>query len=264
MEGSILFLFIALLLHFITFVWLTIVAFKRSVLWGLLVFFLSFLFAPIPAIIFAVTNWFDAKKPFLAYLLTMILVFVPLVMMASHYDEQFWLTFKQKTESGEISDDQAMEYLFNPDAIYEQETETDTQSGTDPMDVTGEPQSATDAIGTDADSEVEEEPEVIVEQERSPYPKAGDVKPDPLAAKKKAVPKDSVQVSLDRISNYKGRYFIVTTKSGSQHRGILVKVTKSRILLERKIYGGTFNYKVLKSKIKRLDMLKKEYVDDGS
>lgn len=269
METYILFIVIAALLNFAAFIWLVITGFKRSVLWGLLIFF----FSPLSALIFAITNWFDAKKPFLAYLLTSILVLVPIFMMMSNYDQEFILTLNEKIESGEIREDEAWEYILNPELLYEQETEADSQNATDiQLDESGQPLQETDANATSlkgdakdaADPAAEQEPDVIVEEERSPYPKAGDAKPDPLAIKKKEAPKDSVKVSLSKISNYKGRYFIVTTKSGKQHRGILKKITKSRIILERKIYGGTFTYKVLKKEIKRLDMLKKEYIDDGS
>ena len=293
METNFLFIFIALFLHFIAFVWLVITAFKRSVVWGLAVFFLSLLIAPIPAIVFAVTNWFDAKKPFLAYLLTMILVFVPLVMMSNSVDQEFMLRLQEKVESGEIKESEMMEYINNPELLDEldQQAEGLADDGV-VLNEQGEPIPNTpdgksgeewedikpvvedpDKPGADkpadakatAEKSGKEEPEVIVEEEEySDYPKRGQVKPDPLVTKRKPAPKDSVKVSVSKIGNYKGRYFIITTKSGSQHRGILKKITKSRIVLERKIYGGTFTYKILKSKIKRVDMLKKEYIDDGT
>ena len=54
---------LAWVLSLVGYLWLAIVGFKRSVLWGLLVLLLS----PVTAIIFAMTNWFDARKPFLVY-----------------------------------------------------------------------------------------------------------------------------------------------------------------------------------------------------
>ena len=52
------------LVCFAAFIWLVVVAFKRSPLWGVLVF----LFSPITAIIFAIQNWQESKKPFLVYI----------------------------------------------------------------------------------------------------------------------------------------------------------------------------------------------------
>ena len=51
------------LVSFGGFIWLVVVAFKESALWGILVLFLS----PITALIFALKNWQEAKKPFLVY-----------------------------------------------------------------------------------------------------------------------------------------------------------------------------------------------------
>ncbi|MEJ2398236.1 MAG: hypothetical protein P8Z67_08310 [Gammaproteobacteria bacterium] len=48
-------------LNLVGFLWLEIVAFKRGVVWGLLVVLLS----PITAIVFSLVNWFEARKPFL-------------------------------------------------------------------------------------------------------------------------------------------------------------------------------------------------------
>jgi len=51
-----------------SFIWLLIVVFRESLLWGFLVFFLS----PFSAIAFAVYHWDEAKKPFLVYLAAML------------------------------------------------------------------------------------------------------------------------------------------------------------------------------------------------
>jgi hypothetical protein len=51
------------LIAFCAYIWLVVVAFKRSALWGVLVL----LFSPIAAIVFAIKNWSESKKPFLIY-----------------------------------------------------------------------------------------------------------------------------------------------------------------------------------------------------
>lgn len=294
METYILLLIIAVVLNLAAFIWLVITGFKRSVLWGILVF----LFSPLAALIFAVTNWFDAKKPFLAYLLTSILVLVPLSMIGNKINPQNIERLNEKVAAGEIEQNEWIKYLFDPESLDELDKKDSADDGEVVLDESGEPVlDAPDSSGAAKDEWVDikpvvvdpdkapadkkpgdkvsedkisgdktqkEEPEVIVEEkEPSPYPKAGEVKPDPLVTKRKDEPKDSVRVSLSKIANYKGRYFVVTKKDGSQHRGILVKITTTRIILERKIYGGRFTYKIRKTKIKRLDMLKKEYIDNG-
>ena len=270
MESHLLFLLIAGLLNFAAFIWLLITAFKRSIVWGLLVFF----FSPLTALLFAITNWYDAKKPFLAYLLTTILMLIPIYMMMSAANLQNVQRVQELVDSGEIQENEAVEYLLNPELLEERERAKEQAESGIVVDEAGEPvpgalTSDTAITGVEnsdqqaVEQKADVETEVIVEEkEPSPYPKTGEVKPDPLQVKKKEAVKDSVKVSVSKIGNYKGRYFIVTTKSGTQHRGILVSNTDSRIVLERKIYGGTFTYKILKSKIKTIDMLKKEYVEE--
>ena len=53
-----------------SFIWLVIVAFRESLIWCLLVF----LFSPISAIAFSIYHWDEAKKPFLIYLATTIIL----------------------------------------------------------------------------------------------------------------------------------------------------------------------------------------------
>jgi len=51
---------------FTSLIWLVIVAFRQSLLWGFLVLFLY----PFTAVIFAIKNWSDAKKPFMIHVLS--------------------------------------------------------------------------------------------------------------------------------------------------------------------------------------------------
>ena len=57
----------------VAWIWLLVVAFRASLGWGLLVFFLSWLLIPI--IVFAVKFWTEAKRPVILYALGMILAF---------------------------------------------------------------------------------------------------------------------------------------------------------------------------------------------
>lgn len=51
------------------YLWLSMVAFKRSIPWGLLVLLLS----PITAIVFALMHWFESRKPFVVYISSFLL-----------------------------------------------------------------------------------------------------------------------------------------------------------------------------------------------
>lgn len=72
-----LFSIILLLIGLASFIWLVIVAFRESAVWGLLVF----LFSPISAAAFSIYHWEEAKKPFLVYL-TATIIFIAMFFNA--------------------------------------------------------------------------------------------------------------------------------------------------------------------------------------
>jgi hypothetical protein len=71
---------VAVVLTLIGYFWLANVGFKRSVLWGVLILLLS----PITAIVYAMTNWFDARKAFLTYIVSFVLMCGAAILI---YDE---------------------------------------------------------------------------------------------------------------------------------------------------------------------------------
>ncbi len=288
MDTYFIILAIALLLTTIGFVWLVVVGFKRSILWGILIFLLS----PFTAIAFAFTNWYEAKYAFLLHILSLTAFLgVGYVLIADEIGLERIQKVSTAVESGQIKDNEFFLYL-DPNTLLPGEEDEELEAGIDldgdgiidtPQKViTGEETTTTDGekrvvdpIVTVDDTEITklteskegEELEVIITEDKKPkldYPTPGNITADPLVAPKKKTESASVRVKLSKVNRYIGRYFIITTKKGTQHRGILVKVTKSRIILERKIYGGTFRYKVSKKRIKRLDMFKKEYIEDLS
>ncbi len=296
MDTNVLVFAIALLLNLVGFIWLVVVGFKRSIAWGILIFLLS----PFSAIIFAVTNWYDAKGSFLLYFITLIAVLASgFLIVEQHGGVERFEKVSAALESGQIKENEVLLYLDpntllpgeeddseeaelgidldgdgiidTPEAVITGEepesvsrnnlTESDSKRGTD-RGIEAGAKDRTKRAETDNDEELV----VIIEEKQKAlsYPTPGTIVTDPLVAPKKKVKSGSVRVKLSKINNYIGRYFIVTTKKGNEHRGILVKVTKSRFILERKIYGGTFRYKISRKRVKRIDMLKKEYIDELS
>jgi hypothetical protein len=60
--------YLGMVLGLVGFIWLVVVAFKKSVWWGL-----GTLIVPFVGLIFAIMNWQTAKTPFLVYLAGVIL-----------------------------------------------------------------------------------------------------------------------------------------------------------------------------------------------
>ncbi len=68
-------MFIGFVLAFVGGIWLLIVAFQESLLWGLGCFFL-----PIVSLIFVVMYWEDAKKPFLVNIAGLVPLFLGIML----------------------------------------------------------------------------------------------------------------------------------------------------------------------------------------
>ncbi len=265
---------IALVVNLIGFIWLVVVGFQRSILWGILIF----LFSPITAIIFSIMYWYEAKKPFLIYLISSIVFVVGAVMMVSQSDAGKMLEIMQKIESGEIQPNEVYDYmekkhpdLVPPDAMPP--GMSDESLPADPAQVTDGEDKPADALPADAEAGKGETPDFDAQakqteqssqpaEDKSRFPSPGSIKPDPLISKKQPKESPTVRVSMENIANYTGRYFIITTRDGNQHRGLLMKVTKTNLQLTRKLYGGNFEYRVARKNVKYADMLKKEYVKE--
>ena len=100
--GSVILIILLAIVVLVSWVWLLVVAFKESVLWGILVF----LFSPVTAIIFAILNWREAKKPFLVYMVTSVIyIAVFFNVFFSMFTEMGVMENMQQVESGEISEE---------------------------------------------------------------------------------------------------------------------------------------------------------------
>ena len=255
------------LIAFAANIWLLIVAFQRSVLWGLAVFFI-----PFAALVFAVMYWQDAKKPFLIMLVASIAMGISLVMVFPQMNTEQFADVMEGVQSGQIKPNEAFEQYDKQDAPLA-EGIPPAGEGTTPaepmaIDETGLPMAMTGKVGdvkteSVAKQAMEEQESAPPQQEEvSPFPSPGKVKPDPLAVKKQKAESPTVRVKLENIGTYKGRYFIITTKDGKQHRGLLKKVSDSSLFMNRKLYGGNFDFVVAKKQVAHLDMLKEEYVKE--
>ena len=99
------------LLSFCALIWLVVRAFKRSVLWGLAVLFLS----PISATVFGIKYWYEERKPFLAYVGT----FIPAFALGMYVFTAWggWdiaresLSLHEGTQSGTLSEEQALAFM---------------------------------------------------------------------------------------------------------------------------------------------------------
>lgn len=89
------------------FIWLVVVAFKRSVLWGLLVLFLS----PITAIVFAIKFWQESKKPFLAYIGSSVVSFALIIYAVSAMGGLAMMGMAGRMATSDVSEEEAAQFM---------------------------------------------------------------------------------------------------------------------------------------------------------
>lgn len=285
------------------YLWMVVTGFKRSVLWGVLVTLLY----PLTAIIFAATNWFDARKPFIVYVVSMLMLIgtgwaiyievgtrnasqIAARLHSGKLDpgEAFGLVRKALNHVGPIDLfaeelKQAAAGQTTGNASSEQMADA-VKTAVTPTEITQAPVPAPEEQSPPAETETaavkpeaaepakseaaekkasttEPETEATNKEAEEPaapkYPTPDLVQPDPLVPKKKKEEPKSIEVSVSKLPKYIGHYFIITMKKGHEQRGLLVKINDTTLVLNRKLYGGNFEYRISKSQIKSIHMLTK-------
>lgn len=266
---------VALLIHVVMNLWLIVSAFTRSVLWGILVL----LFSPLTAIAYGITNFRDAKLPFLLYLGSIVFAVVAFIMISP----KEWQDVCERTAI--CVGVQPAE----PDAHANPVPATPSQSGLTAPAVTPAlptPQqpgaTATSAApGNQPPLQVNlpapaaktatpaSVPDTAPKSEAAPAKKENKdpmanfpakhslVQEDPLQVKKVEPPKLTETIKPSRVGKYLNRYLIVTLSNKVERRGLLKKVTNTTLTLERKWREkGSTSYSVNRSQIKKIQVLK--------
>ena len=90
-----------------SYIWLAVVAFRRGVLWGILILLLS----PITAVIFAFKYWFEAKKPFLLYMVCFTLYFSYTGYIFVHMGGPEMFNMADRIERGEFTEEDTFNFM---------------------------------------------------------------------------------------------------------------------------------------------------------
>lgn len=294
---------LAWLLSLVGYLWLAIVAFKRSVVWGVLVLLLS----PITAIIYSLMNWFDARKAFLVYIVSFLLCTGSAVYIYGEVGMGNMQQISARMHDGKLAPARAYQLILkglnhtgSTDLFAEDttspsidanqtkpaasqgtatpvaaKTATNLAQGQDQaaFAATNKPTAKTQDASKPTVSQASAKPEPApadktaskdasdvtedTQKEKPPVriPNPDTVPPDPLAQKPKKPEPNTIVVRMEKVPNYIGHYFIITLKSGSQQRGLLRKVSDNHLILDRKLFGGNFQYKIRKTQIKSIHMM---------
>ena len=294
--------------------WLAMAGFKRSALWGVLVLMLS----PLGAVIYAAMNWYDARKPFLVYCVSVLLMAGSAALIASDAGVHNLQQIGAHLHAGKIGPAQAYNLLNKAMAhtgaqdVFAEETAASAVTAAaqpKPGQLAGNPAAASAVAAPESgkkpevanpaqtgaatgQTKTDDKPSVKPEAV-APVPAAGaadstkpaaktgntdttadpdqanadkpvqsripdpdQVQPDPLAQKKKKEPPKTVSVSMNKLPNYIGHYFIIRLHSGVERRGLLRQVDDTKLVLDRKLYSGKIEYRIYKSEVKSIQMLK--------
>lgn len=307
-------LLVAGLVSLVGYFWLAIVAFKRSVPWGLLVLLLS----PLTAIVFSLVHWFEARKAFLVYIISFLLCAGSAVFISGDVGMGNMQQIASGIQSGQLTPAKAYQVIVKalghpgstdlfadaaPPASANASLARVSQDPPKPLttkpatgitqgqvqlaaassepgakihaaprpvattaDSPTSPQAAADPTVTDKTKNATQEtkkqsqkPKEDANKEKAEtqtmIPDINKVQPDPLAQKPKKPEPNTISVPLDKMSHYIGHYFIIKLKTGSEQRGLLRKVSDGYLILDRKLYGGNFQYKIRNGQIKSIHML---------
>lgn len=234
-----------IIINLLTFLWLTVTAFIRSVLWGILVL----LFSPITAIAFGIVYFRDAKLPFLSYLASGILAIVAVVIMDA---KELDALYKQ---SGMMPPSE----LSSPAGGTNAPTTNTAPLVTPNKDGNASPATTAASAPTDmAQGQVPLE-EILNPTVQRPLPaKHADAPIDPLQVKKTTAPPPTTKIKHSQANQYIGRYFIVVMNNKVERCGILKRLDANNLYLQRKWHstGDSAEFAVRRTQVKSIDVLK--------
>lgn len=233
-------------------IWLLILAFKESFIWGI-----GFIIVPFVSLIFVVLNWGKTWKPFLINVIGGALIFAGYTTTMPDLYELEMLTQAQEEitrqlKNGEITQQQAQtEQLKIVQAMAGGEKYV---SSFDRQEIAPERplgytlRSAEPEKETLSDSEKKAIQKERIEQairNESKYKrivKANDRK------------KGFVVIHADDASKYVGEEIKVTMKKGQVRSGVLVDTGKNTLLVERRTRSGRYSFNLETKKIKKIEV----------
>jgi len=215
---------------FAAYVWLLVVAFKESALWGVLVL----LFSPITAIIFAVKYWNEAKKPFLVYVGSGAASLAIVFMMFAVVGGQMMQMAAEVQE--EVSDElaraqQASEPVQEP-ATTTPPIEAEVHQPDDAGDTPG-------VVTTDAVATLRQEPTA-----------------ESTTANTTRVSRRGARIALANIESHKGEKMRIVTSDGNDFVARYLGRQDGQLEFEKTMRAGTFAVFLSNHEIESLEKYK--------
>jgi hypothetical protein len=237
---------LAALVALVSYIWLVVVAFKKSVGWGFAVMLLS----PITAIIFAIKNWRKSKKPFLIYITTSTACYAYIGYIFVYLGGLEMMDMAQRMQQGKFSEQEAVQFMEKTMDRMATSGMLGAQEKKELQEIQGMFQQM--KKGT-ADAKKEEAPplakasagKVGVTPEKEAEVRVASAEPTAPAYK---------PIAVAEAGKYVGANIKVVGKDGVVHKGILKEVNPDRLVLETWVYDGTFGFELRSTDIESLQV----------
>lgn len=255
---------LALLIHMVINLWLIVVAFTRSVVWGILVL----LFSPLAAVAFGIGYFRDVKLPFLLYLASGVLLVGSFFMIEQREWQQLCARADENLcqQLGIAPSSPEPDLGIVPPGVAAVPPAADAAPTTPPAVAPATGTTPAPAVGDKpAEPAASTPPATTKPADKKADPlenfpkKHSQVPVDPLQVKKQPPPVETEKVNPANVGRYLNRYLIVTMNNKVEHRGLLKKVDNTTLYLERKWEAtmGEVMLPVNRSRIKSIVALKK-------
>ncbi len=250
------------LVSLVAYVWLVVVAFKRSVGWGIGVLLLS----PISAIIFAVKYWQESKKPFLIYIGSISASIAMVFAMFAFMGGFAMMSLASKMSEGEVGEaevaafmEQQTDRMEESGQLSEEEREqlqqvrrrqlqqmTSSRDEATPGTTSGSDQPSTNP------TPVQSQP-----QTRQPLPPVAEAPELQNTGPAATGPRTRDLVRMSEVSRYVGQMLRIVTEDGRSFKGRLVAANGNELMFEKRISSGMITVPWDKSEIQSLYKVRK-------
>ncbi len=252
------------LVSLVAYIWLVVVAFKRSVGWGIGVLLLS----PISAIVFAVKYWQESKKPFLIYIGSVSASIAMVFVMFAFLGGFARMSMASKMSEGEAGEaevaafmEQHLDRMEDSGLLDEQEQEqlqqvkqqlkqmTNAQEGRAEEET---PEATSDAVQPAANPTPVQSPQEV----RQTLPPVAETS-EPQSTAPTTGPRKRDLVPVSEVGRHVGEVLKVVTEDGRSFQGRLVSVNGNELVFEKHLRSGMITVPWDKSEIQSLHKVRR-------
>jgi len=247
------------LVTLVGYIWLVVVAFKRSVGWGIGVLLLS----PISAIVFAVKYWQESKKPFLVFIGSMSASIAMMFAMVAFLGGFAVMSMADKMSEGEVGTaevaalmEQQLDRIEESGNLNEEErAQLQQMKQMVSVQEGGEEEAPATASDTDQPSAVPTPVQSQPEIHRAPTPAVET--PEPENTEPSTGRKTRDVVPMSEVGRHVGQLLRVVTEDGRTFQGRLVSANGNELVFEKYLNSGMITVPWDKTDIESLHRVRK-------